>query len=250
VPIGDAIASGIGATLLSNELSTAGSTTGELFLDALGTPSPSQGSPQNNPTSDGDLISSTRSPVAEVVTGNASSTRTASSSSIARPPRFSAGVSAGFGSTNATNQTLSGCLASLVSYASANNSWYGESSHLTVTWITYTITTSTWTNPVSVPYTTPYTTLCDGWPRAHGSYGEFSINVTSSYSNPVWAVASSYPARPPTCQLDSMECGQWWTSHMPCWYTSFMMDEPVAASCTPYVVSERVDDLEICKSFH
>ena len=109
---------------------------------------------------------------------------------------------------------------------SANTSWAAIESCNAV-WQTYLkdhVTTSSWPAVVTEIYSyidyfqpvnaTPYTTLCDGTPRAHGiaSWDYETKTEARKYSST--ATITDFEAPTPTCSIDSKDCARLWYN----WY--------------------------------
>ncbi|KAK5688655.1 hypothetical protein LTS10_000633 [Elasticomyces elasticus] len=138
-------------------------------------------------------------------------------------------------STTTTSATITGCLADMLAFASGNSSWLSMPGHITV------VNTTFITNYAATYFTLQQSvfTLCDGWPRARGSFTYRSINTTSVTSTPSTSIMTPYPTEPPKCSLEGSACKEWWVSQSYCYFSSDyhqLTNEAQVASCAPYLI--------------
>lgn len=84
------------------------------------------------------------------------------------------------------------------------------SSELVPTLSFYTFEKLTFLPPANA---TPYTTLCDGAPRAHGSYIWKDITVTSTFSDNATTYLTISGQSAPTCTVNPAQCSYLWNSY-------------------------------------
>ncbi|KAK4499335.1 hypothetical protein PRZ48_009848 [Zasmidium cellare] len=139
------------------------------------------------------------------------------SNATTAPPHLQTTPSAGFSTTLNPNGTgLNSTNSSADAYADACNSASNSflSKYASTTLVTsgtdyYTFYTYTFIPPDS----TPYTTLCDGYPRAHGTPVFSPVTVThrdlNAFPVTTWDTAT---ATPPACTINPSQCSRLYSS--------------------------------------
>ncbi|KAK3621065.1 hypothetical protein LTR22_025350 [Elasticomyces elasticus] len=144
-------------------------------------------------------------------------------------------IFAGNSSITAAHLAGTACLLESASYASANRSWLAVPGHTTVrntTYLTYVKYFQYLPQPTS--------TLCDGWPRARGTYEYLTINSTVTTRHTITSMITPYPTASPSCGVEGTACSDWWVSSQWCWFSrgiASLTDEAQSISCAPYWMS-------------
>ncbi|KAK4953223.1 hypothetical protein LTR10_008929 [Elasticomyces elasticus] len=140
-------------------------------------------------------------------------------------------------STTLDNATQ--CLTKIAAWVTRNNIWLSQAGHvsnITTTWVDHSRSSPSGYSPNK----TAYTTLCDGWPRAHGDWYTLAPYTSSSVTTTILA---TYTEPAPQCSLENSECSTWWTRSIQCASAIYSLadQQPSGTSapkdCSPYTIT-------------
>ncbi|EMD00676.1 hypothetical protein BAUCODRAFT_20732 [Baudoinia panamericana UAMH 10762] len=106
------------------------------------------------------------------------------------------------------------CITTWASWASASAAWLASPGYASYDTKVFD---RAWVSVTPNFNATPYTTLCDGWPRVSGTDG-FLTTTEHRYETITLSTSTitPFPESPPPCSLNAAQCSEVWSSHWLC----------------------------------